>query len=104
MKRKNINIKWENEYYFFESLRQKIISEVNSYLNQKRYKSENFDLLGWWRDNENHYPYVAKTAKHYLCIPATSVTSENNTYVTEEAKNELIKITTNLHVNTHDQS
>ena len=57
-------------------MRQKIIIEVNSYLNQKRYKSEDFDLLGWWRDNENHYPYVAKTAKHYLCIPATSVTSE----------------------------
>ena len=29
---------------------------------------------------------------------------KNNTYVTEEAKNELINITTNLHVNIHDQN
>ena len=59
-----------------ESLRQKIVIKVNSYLSQKKNKSDDFDLLGWWKDNENHYPYVAKTAKHYLCIPATSVTSE----------------------------
>ena len=59
-----------------ESLRQKILIKVKSYSSQKRNKSDDFDLLGWWKDNENHYPYVAKTAKHYLCIPATSVTSE----------------------------
>ena len=32
--------------------------------------------LEWWRINEYKYPNVAKLAKKYLCIPATSAPSE----------------------------
>ncbi|XP_039516037.1 zinc finger BED domain-containing protein 4-like [Pimephales promelas] len=32
--------------------------------------------LEWWRTNEPTYPHIAKLAKHYLAVPATSVPSE----------------------------
>ncbi len=35
-----------------------------------------FDLLLWWRDNQNHYPILATMARDYLAIPASSTESE----------------------------
>ena len=34
------------------------------------------DPLAWWRTNDHKYPHVAKLAKRYLAVPATSITSE----------------------------
>jgi len=30
----------------------------------------------WWNSHEKKYPFIAQIAKKYLCIPATSVSSE----------------------------
>ncbi len=32
--------------------------------------------LSWWRSHETVFPLLAKLAKHYLCIPGTSVPAE----------------------------
>lgn len=34
------------------------------------------NLLVWWMTNESTYPRIAKLAKRYLAVPATSVPSE----------------------------
>lgn len=32
--------------------------------------------LKWWRDNAQIFPLLSRLAKHYLCIPGTSVAAE----------------------------
>ena len=34
------------------------------------------DPLIWWKDNAAHYPLLQRVARKYLCVPATSVSSE----------------------------
>lgn len=34
------------------------------------------DPLEWWRKNECNYPHIARMARRYLAVPATSVPSE----------------------------
>ncbi len=36
----------------------------------------NYDPLKWWKENENRYPLIAKLARQYLYIPASSASSE----------------------------
>ena len=36
------------------------------------------DPLGWWKTNSIHYPFLAKIAKKYLSICATSCPSEGS--------------------------
>ena len=47
---------------------------------QDMYKDENMkefnNPLDWWRINEKQFPLIAKMAKRYLAIPATSAPSE----------------------------
>ena len=50
------------------------VSEFDRYLSMP--VSAAVDLLMWWADNKRLFPDVACIAAHYLVIPATSVTSE----------------------------
>jgi hAT family C-terminal dimerisation region/Domain of unknown function (DUF4413) len=34
------------------------------------------DVLGWWRENAGRYPVLARIARDYLAIPASSASSE----------------------------
>jgi len=36
------------------------------------------DALEWWRKSEMRFPTLAKLARHYLYVPATSVPAERN--------------------------
>ena len=49
--------------------------EFNGYLSVDPLKSlEN--VSEWWNHNSAQFPIVAKLAKQYLCVPATSVPAE----------------------------
>ncbi len=49
--------------------------EISRYLECSLCPRQN-DPFAWWRENEVNYPNIAKVAKTYLAIPATSVPSE----------------------------
>jgi hypothetical protein len=36
------------------------------------------DLLGWWKNHEEEFRYLSRTARHVLCALATSAGSERN--------------------------
>jgi hAT family C-terminal dimerisation region len=50
-------------------------SELDKYLTGS-VVSEDEDALGWWKHNADEYPCLARIARDYLAIPATSVPSE----------------------------
>ena len=50
---------------------QAIASELQSYLKSGNLDTEE-DPLSCWREHQRLYPRLAKLAKKYLCIPATS--------------------------------
>ncbi|KAJ8381424.1 hypothetical protein SKAU_G00022020 [Synaphobranchus kaupii] len=50
-------------------------SELETYLMQPAAHFDSDPLL-WWKAHEEEYPVLARLARRYLCIPATSVLSE----------------------------
>jgi hypothetical protein len=50
-------------------------AELERYLKNPRV-SKDTDVLLWWDDNEHRYPHLAKLARDYLAIPASSVPAE----------------------------
>lgn len=58
-----------------EELSGKIRQEVLTYFGEKPIsKGEN--PLSWWKTNDAKYPFLARVAKSYLCIPSTSTPAE----------------------------
>lgn len=49
--------------------------ELTVYLQTTEVDSD-VDPLDWWKGHQTNFPHVAKLARHYLCIPATSAPSE----------------------------
>lgn len=50
--------------------------EVQLYSSLPTLADKTADPLDWWRDNALTFPSLAKLARKYLCVPATSVPSE----------------------------
>lgn len=67
-------------------------TELNQYLMSPRAPKDT-DVLMWWKCNADVYPNIAKMARDYLCIPATSVPCER---VFSEAGNVVTKLRCNL--------
>ncbi|XP_042396475.1 zinc finger BED domain-containing protein RICESLEEPER 2-like [Zingiber officinale] len=54
------------------------MSELDKYLNEivEEY-CDNFDILGWWRQNCHRFPILAQIARDVLAIPISTVASES---------------------------
>lgn len=57
------------------SVREKVQCEIATCLKVPKLDTES-DPLEWWKLNESGYPGLAKVAKKYLVVPATSAPSE----------------------------
>jgi len=53
----------------------KMSKEFEKYFKETPLKSTE-NSLEWWSKNSHQFPTLAKLAKRYLCIPATSVSTE----------------------------
>lgn len=53
-------------------------SEVERWQNFRDYDKVNpaIDILAFWADHEGQFPHIARAAKGFLCVPATSASSE----------------------------
>ncbi len=58
-----------------KSLSEVVDEEVQHYRAVQSLSVDSNPLV-WWKDNQNQFPHLAKLAKSYLGIPATSVPSE----------------------------
>lgn len=70
--------RWKRETAFSDGAPNTVIlamSKVLTYFGEKSIAKEETPLL-WWKANNERYPMLARLAKSYLCIPATSTPSE----------------------------
>ena len=54
------------------------ISQYKALLYSSLDSEKEFDILSWWKSMSTQFPRLSKTVKYYLCIPATSTTSERS--------------------------
>ena len=67
---------------------QHLQDELDRYLKEAEINFRKDDPLLWWRNHETYFPTIAKLARKYLCIPASTAPSER---VFSTAKNILQK-------------
>ncbi|KAA0721455.1 hypothetical protein E1301_Tti020347 [Triplophysa tibetana] len=58
-----------------EDVHTQVRNEVVTHFEEKSLAKEE-NPLSWWKANNERYPMLARLAKSYLCIPATSTPSE----------------------------
>lgn len=58
-----------------EDVHTQVRKKVLTYFGENSLAKEENPLL-WWKANNDRYPMLARLAKSYLCIPATSTPSE----------------------------
>ena len=58
-----------------QDLHAKITSEFTRYMSEPT-EPEEANPLDWWRSRSSVYPNLSKTVRYYLCVQATSVSSE----------------------------
>ncbi|KAA8894533.1 ribonuclease H-like domain-containing protein [Sphaerosporella brunnea] len=63
------------EHQFISSAAVVWEAELERYSKHPRV-SKNTNVLLWWDDNEHRYPHLARLARDYLAIPASSVPAE----------------------------
>ena len=75
---------WEkaySEYVMENTSTTNVKSEFTSYLEDgvllDKQKKENFDILGWWKQNGLKFPTLQKIARDFLAIPISTVASES---------------------------
>ncbi|KAL6579833.1 hypothetical protein OROMI_007857 [Orobanche minor] len=51
--------------------------ELDHYLDEDVVQKDGFDLLNWWKANEQKYPTLQLMARDFLAIPASTVASES---------------------------
>ncbi|XP_077100033.1 E3 SUMO-protein ligase ZBED1 [Siphateles boraxobius] len=54
---------------------EKVVTEIATYAQESPIHAEQ-DPLAWWKENQSRFPLLAKIAKKYLCVCATSCASE----------------------------
>ena len=74
---------------------QHLQDELERYLKEAEINFRKDDPLLWWRNHETYFPTIAKLARNYLCIPASTAPSER---VFSTAKNILQKKRWRMHL------
>ena len=53
-------------------------SELDKYLSEDNEEDKKgFDILKWWKDNENRFPVLSRMARDLLAVPIPTVASES---------------------------
>ena len=64
--------------FIAESLKAYIRNQVEAYHNARFQCGRPSSGLAWWQEHEKLWPLVAMIAKHTLCVPAFSASSERS--------------------------
>ena len=72
----NENTNEDSSQHSMLLLKKSVEVEVENYLNPSLYIPSSIDALSWWSVNHVNFPKIAKVARKWLCVSATSTASE----------------------------
>ena len=81
VKQKKLVLDWENsdseeEAVDFGIVKDNILREFENYRAEPEMSKDEEDILQWWRERRTKYLNLARLARKYLCVPATSTQAE----------------------------